>query len=188
MGDREDTAEAEETLALAEANKGNRAVNTRCTAVFKRLDSAMRDIKRRYFFSPPMNEWDFVDLGVPLHDDVPTTVNDPISMATADLTFPAPGLVELVKIRIMGEMAGDPRAAHGVRVHYGVTDSVDIKHRIAAAPQSGEELPHSFFIRRKKHLFDFTADRGKKFYVAFRYENAKGGTGPFSPVMDATIP
>jgi hypothetical protein len=67
----------------------------------------------------------------------------------------------------------------------------EAKSRIAAAPQTGDDLPHSVFTRRKRHRFDFDGNSGKTVYFCLRYENGKGGEegeSPFGPILRAVIP
>jgi hypothetical protein len=54
---------------------------------------------------------------------------------------------------------------------------------------TGADLPHSQFTRRRRVLMEFPAeDSGKTAYFAIRFENAKGGKGPWGPVFSAIIP
>jgi hypothetical protein len=65
------------------------------------------------------------------------------------------------------------------------------RHRIAAPPAKGEDLPHSLFTHKKKYRFDFDGDSGKTVYFCLKYENEKGGPkgeGPFGPILEAIIP
>jgi len=57
------------------------------------------------------------------------------------------------------------------------------------AAVTGEDLPHSQFTRRRKILMEFPAeDSGKTVFYSVRFENAKGGKGPWGPVFSAIIP
>jgi hypothetical protein len=65
------------------------------------------------------------------------------------------------------------------------------RHRISAPPETGEDLPHSVFTRKKKYRFDFDGDSGRTVYFCLKYENGKGGEageGPFGPILSAVIP
>jgi hypothetical protein len=59
---------------------------------------------------------------------------------------------------------------------------------VSAAPETGEDLPHSVFTRRKKERFDFDGYSGKTVYFCLRWENTKGEGGPFGPIKQAVIP
>jgi hypothetical protein len=91
----------------------------------------------------------------------------------------------------------DPRAEYGFRIYYGVMPqggatveaATGPRRELIKTPVSGEELPHSRFVRHKKELFDFPAeDSGKKAYFCLRYENSKGKSGPWGPLFSAIIP
>ena len=91
----------------------------------------------------------------------------------------------------------DPRADHGYRIYFGVLPPGGATHEQAVGMfrymdrpvVQGSELPHSLFTRRKRELFEFPeTDSGMTAYFAIRFENAKGGKGPWGPVFSAIIP
>ncbi|MCL1911731.1 MAG: hypothetical protein FWG13_05960 [Leptospirales bacterium] len=91
----------------------------------------------------------------------------------------------------------DARADHGYRIYFGVMPQGGASVEEAAGTMrylmkvtvSGEELPHSKFSRRRKVLMELPPeDSGKAAYFAIRFENAKGGKGPWGPVFHAIIP
>ncbi|MDR0474920.1 MAG: hypothetical protein LBH43_14755 [Treponema sp.] len=151
-------------------------------------EKIIRPFVKRYLHFPPVTDEDRIKMGIPIHKTRPSPIGHPSVQAEADLTFPGLHLVELVKIRTVGIQQGDSRAIHGVRIHYGVLSSVNARHRISSAPETAEDLPHSFFTRKKKHLWDFEGDSGKKVYISLHYENSKGERGPFGQIMEAAIP
>ena len=119
-------------------------------------------------------------LRIPQHDRKPTPTPPPSAQLEADITFPGIHLVE-VELRAVGSThRGFPAGAQGARIYYGLLDT---------APASRDDLPHSVFTRKSKHLFDFAeAERGKKVYFCIRCENAKGEVGPWGPIFFAIIP
>jgi hypothetical protein len=133
------------------------------------------------------------DTGCPVHDITPTPVPRPKDQCEADITYPGKHLIELTRIRSVSGGADDPRSDWGVRIHYGILDAPGAagKHRIPAAPVTGDDLPHSVFTHKKKYRFDFDGDSGKTVYFCLKYENEKGGEkgeGPFGPILSAVIP
>jgi hypothetical protein len=59
------TQEAEAALALVEDDNTHTPVATaNCKAAFVELAKKMRDIKRRYFLAPPLEDADFASLGL----------------------------------------------------------------------------------------------------------------------------
>jgi hypothetical protein len=132
---------------------------------------------------------DLISLELKPKDNIKTPVTDPATQVEGDLHFPGTGLVEIKKFRAVGGRI-DPRADYGIRLHYGILDPDNKanKLRINEEPSSGDDLPHSVFTRRKSHLFDFTANRGKKIFICLRYENSKGKVGPWGQVVSAVIP
>jgi hypothetical protein len=129
--------------------------------------------------NPLVTDIERKELGITIHDLIPTPVPPPTAQVEGNLAFPGIGLVEIVKIQMTGGKI-DRRADYGVRIYYGVLakPAAHDKFRLASPPNTGDDLPHSVFTRRKKHLFDFTGDSGCAVYFCMRYENSKGDTGP----------
>ena len=187
---------ADEALAEAASSHRNQVSNSKCKTAFEALVAKMRDIKDRYYKSPPLQEHDFIALGLKPRDTIRTPVDIPTAQATADVSRPGPHLL-MLHIKPLSETLHDPRADYGYRVYYGVlphggaTDEEALMPRryMKKAPVKGEELPHSRFVRRKRELFVFPEDdSGKTAYFSIRYENSKGQPGPWGPVFSAVIP
>jgi hypothetical protein len=110
--------------------------------------------------------------------------------------YPGPHLLRLHMKPLSGTTL-DPRADHGYRIYYGVLPHGGATHEQATGPLrymekpavQGAELPHSVFTRRRRELFEFPeTDSGMTAFFAIRFENAKGGKGPWGPVFSAVIP
>jgi len=131
------------------------------------------------------------ELGIPLHDTIPTNIPVPVTQVEGTLNFRGLGLIEVRDLRPATDKP-DARAGHGVRIYYGIlgesSENTSDKFRLNAAPTHGSDLPHSVFTRKKRHLFEFTKDRGKEVFFSMRYENSKGEAGPWGKVYQAFIP
>jgi hypothetical protein len=154
----------------------------------KESEKLVRPFVNQYLRFLPVTDEDRLAMGIPNHDGKPTPVPALTSQAEADIMFPGIHMLELVKIRKVGNLSDDPRSDYGVRIHYGIMDAVSRKWRIAAPPATGEDLPHSVFTREKKMLFDFDGESGKTIYICLRYETGRGLPGPFGPIIHAVIP
>jgi hypothetical protein len=151
-----------------------------CRAAFEALIDKMRDLKRRYFLSPPLTDSDYVSLGLKPHDTNPTPGGHPKAQAAVE-TF-LTGRHEL-GIKIV-YVSGDPhdRANKGFRIYYRVVAPGE------APPTRPEELNQSFFTRRKKDVIAFDyGDSGKTAYFAVQIEN-DGKKGEWGPMVSALIP
>jgi hypothetical protein len=178
-------------------NPDKSAVDTaRCKEAFDTLEEEMRDIKKRYFLQPPLSDSDMVELGLKPRDTTRTTVAVPAGQAEADVSYPGPHLLEL-HIKPLSGTDIDPKADYGFRIYYGVlppggasvTDATGQGRYLMKAAVSGEDLPHSKFVRKHKELFDFPAeDSGSTVFFCIRFENSKGEAGPWGPVFQAVIP
>jgi hypothetical protein len=172
---------AETALDTAENETTRTPVATaRCKAAFDDLAAHMRDIKRRYFLSPPLAEADFVSLGLKPHDPHPTPLGPPTAQVTVE-TFLA-GRHELgIKMVYVSGSPDDP-ANKGFRVWYSVTGQDE------APPASPEDLHKSFFTKRKKDVMEFDyGESGKRVYLAVQVEN-EGKKGAWGPMVSALIP
>jgi hypothetical protein len=131
-------------------------------------------------------------MAIPNKDTIPTPVPPPTTQVEADILLPGIHLIEL-KIKPYSELAHNntARSDHCVRIYYRVLGDVTAtdKFRLSAPPGSGDDLPHSVFTRKHKYQFDFPEeDRGKTVYFCLRYENSKGDSGPWGPILQAIIP
>jgi hypothetical protein len=148
----------------------------------------IRPFVNQYLRFPPVTDEDRLAMGIPNRDTKPSRVPAPTSQAEADLAFPGIHLLELLKIRKVGNLSDDPRSDYGVSIHIGIVDAVHGKWRITAPPATGEDMPYTVFTREKKLLLDLDGESGKTVYLCLRYENSKGEAGPFGPILHAVIP
>jgi hypothetical protein len=173
---------AAQTALDAAQNEATRTpvVTAQCKTAFGALAEKMRDIKRRYFFEPPLADADIVSLGLKPHDTTPTPSGTPTAQ-TAVETYLV-GRHEL-GIKIV-YVTGDPNDAanKGWRIWYSVVAPGE------AAPETPGDLRESFYTKRKKDLMEFDfGDSGKTAYFAVQIEN-EGKKGPWGPMVSALIP
>jgi hypothetical protein len=189
-------AEASKWLERGMSSDRNAVITSQMNVAFSKLIAHMRDMKNRHFFTPPLTEPDIVSLDLRPKDTIRTPIADPTGQAEADVTYPGPHLLMLHLKALEGTLI-DPRADHGYRIYYGVMptggasveEATGKKRYLTKAAATGEDLPHSKFSRKTKVLMEFdAADSGKTAYFSVRFENAKGGKGPWGPVFSATIP
>jgi len=187
---------AEELFETAMSADRNAVITARVNTAFSNMVTCMRNIKNRRFFVPPLTDADLVSLGLHSRDETKTTVHEPAGQATAEITYPGVHLLMLHLKAVTGS-TDDPRADYGYRVHFGVMpaggataeEATGHMRYLIKAAVTGEDLPHSRFTRRRRLLMEFpAADSGKTAYFAIRFENAKGGKGPWGPVFSAIIP
>jgi hypothetical protein len=165
--------------ALSKTGRGlHTATDTaKCEEEFSALVEKMRDIKRRFFLTPPLSDHDYVSLSLDPPDKTRTPIPPPTAQVEADLTFPGIHLVELKQIRpVAGGDPPDDRSDYGVRIVWGFGGPGDGPHkfRVTEPPQTGSDLPYSRFTRKKKELFDFEGESGNIVYFCLHYENPTG--------------
>jgi hypothetical protein len=161
----------------------------------KELEKTLGDFNNQYvLYAREVSDAERKEIGAHVRDTVRTTVKTPTCQPEADVVYPGPHLLELVKIRRVSGIGNDPPDADfGTRIFWGIMGepTAKDKFRISAPPEVGDDLPHSTFTHKKKFRFDFEGDSGKTVWFCIRYENSKGGKegeGPFGPIFKAVIP
>lgn len=167
-----ETAQKEETRTPVATAK--------CREVFERLVETMRDIKRRYFLTPPLQDSDYIALGLKPRDTTPTASGSPTAQVTIETYLVGRHELGIKIIYVTGNPAD--AANKGYRIFYKTTDHGE------AAPVNPEQLVKSFYTKRKKDVIDFGFnDSGKTAHFAVQIEN-EGKKGPWGPLVSALIP
>jgi hypothetical protein len=172
---------ADNALAVAKNETTRTPVATaQCKEAFDALTAKMRDMKRRYFLTPPLQDSDYIALGLKPHDTTPTASGIPTAQATVETYLV--GRHELgVKIIYVTGASTDP-ANKGYRIWYSVISQGE------TAPANPDDLRKSFFTKRKKDVIEFDfGDSGKNCFMAVQIEN-EGKKGPWGPLVSALIP
>jgi hypothetical protein len=173
--------DAENALSKAKNETTRTPVATaQCKTAFEALIAKMRDMKKRYFLTPPLQDADYVSLGLKVPDGTPTPSGDPTAQVTVETYLV--GRHELgVKIVYVTGSASDP-ANKGYRIWYTVVAPGE------APPANPDDLHKSFYTKRKKDLIEFGYDdSGKAACFAVQIEN-EGKKGPWGPLVSALIP
>jgi hypothetical protein len=175
------TDAADVALTAAQNEETRTPVATaRCRETFKSLEECMRDIKKRYFFVPPLTEADLVSLGLKVPDPTATPSGTPTAQVTLE-SFLVGRHERGVRIVYVTGNSHDS-ANKGYRVWYSVIAPGE------TAPADPDELRNSFFTKRKKDVIEFAyGDSGKTAYFSVQIEN-DGKKGPWGPLVPALIP
>jgi hypothetical protein len=158
--------QAAETALSAAQNETTRTpvATAQCKAAFEALTDKARDIKRRYFLEPPLDDPALVSLRLKPRDSTPTPSGTPTAQATIETYLV--GRHELgVKIIYVTGNPGES-ANKGYRIWYSVVAQGE------APPENPDELRKSFFTKRKKDLIEFDFGySGKISWFAVQIEN-----------------
>ena len=132
--------------------------------------------------NPNVTDEDKLAMRLPVYDKEPTPVGKPLGEAEADVKYLGKKVMQLYIKHVEGTPL-DEKADYGYKIYYGIYADSDTQ------PASGKDLHEHKFTRRKKEIFEFTPEDAKKtVYFCIRYENSKGETGPWGPMISATIP
>jgi hypothetical protein len=172
---------ADAALAAAKNEESRTPVATaQCKTAFDALEAVMRDIKKRFFYVPPLRESDLVGLGLRIPDSNPSSTGTPTAQTSIE-TFLI-GRHQLgVRVVYLTGSPSDP-ANKGYRIWYMVVAPGE------KAPTNPVELNESFYTKRRKDVLEFDfEDSGKTAYFAVQVEN-EGKKGPWGPITSALIP
>jgi hypothetical protein len=149
------------------------------------LKAVMRDIKKRYFYMPPLTEGDLVTLGLKIPDTEPTDIKAPTATPVLSLGYHYSGN-SITDIKMHQDPNHDPRSIHGVMIYYGVYGAED------KLPETADDLPKNEFVTGKtgsyQHVFSFGPENHlKTAYFCARYENGKAQQGGWGNMESQTI-
>jgi hypothetical protein len=175
-------ATALQTLLATPPEDRTPTINTRIKSAEKALVETMRDVKKRYFFVPPLDDGDLVSLGLKPRDTNPTPIARPTARPSADVRLVSAGAFDIV-ITPERDISNEKKSYHGCKIIY------ELFEQSAPPPTDEKQLTESRFVRKKKESFVFQPrDSGKKAYFAMRYENSKGEAGPWCPIFSVLVP
>jgi hypothetical protein len=191
------------TTALAQAQSSDRTavITAQCKAAFEALIAKMRFIKSHYFLTPPLTDADMVSLELKPKDMIHTPVPAPVNQPGIEINKWAPHTLGFR--RFTATDLGGGEADYGIRVYYALVEIGAIAttektsatrltaevYIISAPPQTPADLPNSFFTRRYNDLLELPPEAsGKTCYLAARFENSKGQSGPWGTIIQAIIP
>jgi hypothetical protein len=195
------TSTAETALAEALSSQRTQIITAQCKMAFDALVEKMRDTKRRWFIAPPLTVADFTALSLAYPDHHRSEIPQPKNQAGLEIVKWAPH--ELVFRWFTATILNENEIEYGVRVFYGLADAraaVDTSSKLTAErlannvyvlsrpPTSPQDLPNSFFTRRKKDILSLPPEAsGLTCYLAAHFENDKGDQGPFGTMISTLV-
>jgi hypothetical protein len=131
-------------------------------------------------FNKKMHDDDKLVYGIRPKDATPTAHGAPVSQPGTEVENTRNHYEHLVRA-INHERGDHAKPADAYGVHYAWQAGGE-------KPATGADLPKSKFSRKTTHIVQHTeADKGKTAFYSTCYENSKGDTGPWSPVVEAVI-
>jgi len=170
----------EAQLALNRLVSGSAVDVARAREAFTALVRNMRFLHSRKFFSPPMEDADYVRLGLRPPDRIRTEHTVVNEMVEFEIRLR--GIRELeVNFWVKG-------AAHRAKPE-GYDGAVIVWDLLAAPPERPTDLANHTMASRTPHIIEFDeSDRGKTAYIALQWQNERGLTGPWSEMQTAVVP
>jgi len=166
--------------ALNSLVSGSAVDVARAREAFTSLVRYMRWLHGRKFFSPPMEDSDYVRLGLRPPDR--TRTEHTVVNELVEFEIRLRGIRELeVNFWIKG---ADHRAKPS-----GYDGAVLVWDLLVAPPERPTDLANHTMASRTPHIIEFDeADRGKTAYIALSWQNERGIRGPWSETQTAIVP
>jgi hypothetical protein len=184
------TAEIDELEHLIEAvqdgmcdlekDTGSKIVNARLKEAFSALTRYMRLIHQRKFFTPPMQDSDWIRLGLHPRDQIRTPHIEVSEFVEFELK-----LREIREILVNFWVKGTAHKAKPA----GYDGAVIIWDVLPAPPPDPHSLNRHTMVSKTPHPLEFTEEeRGKTVYIAAAWQNERGLIGNWSEIQSAVIP
>jgi hypothetical protein len=171
---------AESAMAAAGADRGSAVENARVREAFSALTRFMRLLHQRKFFSPPMQDSDWIRLGLKPRDTIRTAHTEVTEFVEFELK-----LREIREILVNFWVKG---AAHKAKPN-GYDGAVIIWDVLGAPPPEPHSLSRHTMASRTPHALEFTeAERGTTVYIALAWQNERGISGAWSEIQSAIVP
>jgi hypothetical protein len=171
---------AEQAQAVVNAGDAGPATRHRRDRLVADMVAYMRDVRNRYFFIPPMNEEDFIELGLPLHDTTRTDRVEVTEQVDFVLEIDGPRQIHVRFWQRGLATLAKPAGYDGAVLDWEIRDT---------PPDDPHELHEHTMASRTPFTLQFREeDRGRIVYVALRWQNERGITGPWSNIGSSMIP
>jgi hypothetical protein len=191
-------AAAKQILAVVKSGERTAVSVVQCNEAFREMEMEARFIKKHYLLIPPLVAADLASLLLSQEDNIYSPIGKPTGQPSITITYPGgPHLLKVHLTALAGTLPLDTRSDYGYALYLGIMpqggatleQAASVKHYLMKPPLDGEELLHYRFTRRKTELVGFAAEEsGMMAYFCSRYENGKGETGNWGPIVSAIIP
>jgi hypothetical protein len=146
--------------------------------------SVLRNFVNTYLrYHPDVTADDKLNMGLRVPSGSRPPVKAPDTAPGGEIIQKGPGMLGVIYRHMGGKKGSKPDGVTGARVHYGVFDT---------PPTDQDQLPGSVWASRAPTIITFReGDRGKRAYIALRWEIEKGGEkneGPWSEILSEIIP
>jgi hypothetical protein len=146
----------------------------------KQLVTLIRDLVGFKLKNPIITNNQRLELGLPVHDNTRTPVPTP----TTHVVF-------TLKVQSIREVRIDFKDEHSdsKAKPYGYDGAVVFHEVMEQKPNDPNTLTHSVLATKTPFTLEFNEEqRGKKVFVAIKWQNEKGQMGPWSEVQSIIVP
>jgi hypothetical protein len=162
------------------ANLGNEFYNAKTKEAFADMTRCMRLLHQRKFFSPPMEDSDWIRLGLRPRDTIRTDHVTVTEVVEFELK-----LRNIREILVSFWIKGSPHKAKPE----GYDGAVLVWDILDAPPPDPNSLNRHTMASRTPYALEFTEEeRGKTVYIAAAWQNERGIIGNWSEIQSAVVP
>jgi hypothetical protein len=164
-------------LAVAQHTPVN--INKRNEAQEKAV-KVLRALVNQYLRFPPVTSSDRIEMGIPNHD----TIRTDHTVVTEEVDF----VIQVASQRELSVEFWQKGQTHKAKPH-GYDGAVIEWDLLDAPPADQDALTHHTMASRTPYPLHFTEEeRGRRVYVALRWQNERGILGQWSDIKDAIVP
>jgi hypothetical protein len=141
---------------------------------------ALRAFVRQYLRFPPVTNSDRIEMGIPNHD----TIRTDHTVVTEEVDF----VIQVASQRELSIEFWQKGQTHKAKPHNydGAVIEWDI---LDSPPANQDDLTHHAMASRTPYPLHFTEEeRGRRVYVALRWQNERGILGQWSDIKEAVVP
>jgi hypothetical protein len=143
-------------------------------------EKVLSEFKTRYLLFPPVTKEDQIEMGMHIHDRIPTPVPKPEGIPMVEVLMPKPRMLRFRFKGVTNKRWGKPPHVHGMELVWLIAD---------APPAEVGDLVHSEFATKSPLDLVFKeSERGERLYYAVRWETLAMKKGDYSEIYSVVIP
>jgi len=174
------TSTAKALLDIVDSPERTSVKVAECNTAFDALRARMRDLKRRYFMKPPLQDADLVAMHLPIPDTVHSEIQTPEIHVGLSAAPSANREIEIERIVLETGSRAEP---------YGMIGAELVEKVGGDPPADPEKMTNAMLLKRHRTTRVYAEeDRRKPVWYSARWVNNRSEPGPWCDIVETTIP